>query len=147
MLDAMRALLLLGLFALLNSPAFGQAPTATPGFDVASVRPSQHIVGPDYNNQLAYTPTGFSGKNVTLKRLVAEAYHLQLNQVFGPGWIDQNEYDIEARAAAGATKEQMASMMQSLLADRFKLSQHSETREMRVYELVVAKSGSKLQAL
>ena len=134
MLMAMPALPILVIsLALSSSVVFGQAPTATPSFDVASVRPSQHSVGPDYNNQLTYTPTGFTARNVTLKRLIAEAYHLQLNQVFGPSWLDQSEYDIDARAGGGATREQMAPMLRTLVAERFKLTQHTEMREMRVY--------------
>ncbi len=141
----MRALSILIPLALSSSVAVGQASTTAPAFDVASVRPSQHLVGPDYNNQLSYSPTGITGTNVTLQRLVAEAYHLQLNQVLGPSWLDKNEYDVEAKATGVVTREQMALMLRSLVADRFKLTQHSEMREMRVYELVVAKSGPKIR--
>jgi uncharacterized protein (TIGR03435 family) len=144
MLKPMRVLPLLIAFALSSAMAMGQASTTAPAFDVASVKPSQRSVGPDYNNQLTYEPTGFSARNVTLKRLLAEAYHLQQNQVSGPNWLSQNEYDIDAKAAGVVTKEQMALMLQSLVAERFHLTQHSETRGMRVYELVVDKSGSKI---
>jgi uncharacterized protein (TIGR03435 family) len=144
MLSAMRALSLAVCLALPGMAVLGQSPSNLATFDVASAKPSQHQVGPDYNNQIAYTTAGFTAKNATLKRLIAEAYHLQINQVSGPGWIDQNEYDIEARTAGNATKEQMALMLQALLADRFNLKQHSETREMRVYDLIVANSGPKI---
>jgi uncharacterized protein (TIGR03435 family) len=144
MLKAMLALRLLLPFALLGSVAFGQTATTAPTFDVASVKPSQHLVGPDYNNQITYAPAELTGRNVTLKRLVAEAYHLQLNQVSGPSWLDQNEYDVDARAAGAVTREQMAAMLRSLLAERFNLTEHSEMREMHVYELVLGKSGSKI---
>jgi uncharacterized protein (TIGR03435 family) len=144
MLKAMGALPLLISLALSSSVAFGQASTTAPAFDVASVKPSPRLVGPDYNNQFTYTPTGITARNVTLKRMVAEAYHLQLNQVLGPSWLDNNEYDIEARAAGAGTKEQMSLMLRDLVAERFKLAQHSETREMRVYELVIDKSGPKI---
>lgn len=146
MLKAMYALALFISLALSSSAAIAQGPAATPAFDVASVKPSQHLVGPDYNNQLTYSPAGITGRNVTLKRLVAEAYHLQLNQVSGPGWIDQDEYDIDARAAGGG-KEQMAPMLQRLLAERFNLTQHTEMREMRLYELTVDKSGPKVHPI
>jgi uncharacterized protein (TIGR03435 family) len=118
-----------------------------PAFDVASVRPSQHNVGPDYNNQLTYASGEINARNVTIKRLVAEAYQLQMDQVSGPNWIDQNEYDIEARTAATTTKEQMARMMRSLLADRFQVKQHSDAREMRVYVLMADKSGPKIHPI
>ena len=145
MLEAMRALPLLIALSLSGSMAFGHASQAAPAFDVASVKPSQHQVGPDYNNQIAYSPTRFTGRNVTLKRLVAEAYQLQLNQVLGPSWLGQNEYDIDAKAAGVATREQIAQMLRSLLAERFKLTQHTEMREMRAYELKVGKSGPRIR--
>ncbi len=142
--EGMRVLPLVVCLALSNSVAFGQASATAPAFDVASVKQSQHSVGPDYNNQLTYEPTGISARNITLKRLLAEAYHLQQNQVSGPSWINQNEYDIDAKASGVVTKEQITLMLQSLVAQRFNLKQHSETREMRVYELVVDKSGAKI---
>jgi uncharacterized protein (TIGR03435 family) len=147
MLKAMRALCFLISLALSGSLAADHASTTAPAFDVASVKPSQHLVGPDYNNQLSYSTTGIIGKNVTLKRLVAEAYQLQLNQVFGPSWLDKNEYDIDARSAGAGTREQHALMLRSLVAERFKLTEHSEMREMRVYELVIGKSGSKIRPI
>src|SRR5580698_8818108 len=143
----MGALALLIAFGLSSSVAFGQATTTAPAFDVASVKPSQHLVGPDYNNQLSYSPTGIIARNVTLKRLVAEAYQLQLNQVLGPSWLDKNEYDIDARSAGVGTREQHALMLRSLVAERFKLTEHSEMREMLVYELVIGKSGSKIHPI
>lgn len=130
---------------LLTAAALAQCQPARPVFDVASVRPSTRTVGPDYNNQIGWTAEGFTGKNVTLRRLIADAWKLQLDQVIGPPWLDRNEYDIEARAADGATRDQKALMLQSLLADRFNLKQHSEMRSMRVYELTVGKDGPKIK--
>jgi uncharacterized protein (TIGR03435 family) len=147
MLEAMRALAILISFALSSSVGVGQVATAAPAFDVASVKPSQHLVGPDYNNQLSYSPNGIIARNVTLKRLLAEAYQLQLNQVLGPSWLDKNEYDIEARSAGAGTREQHALMLRSLVAERFKLTEHSEMREMLVYELAIGKSGSKIRPI
>ena len=147
MLKAMRVLSFVMFLALSGAVAVGQASTAATAFDVASVKPSQRSVGPDYNNQLTYSATGLAARNVTLKRLVAEAYHLQQNQVTGPGWLDKNEYDIDAKTAGVVTREQMALMLQSLVDDRFKLTHHSEMREMRAYELVVGKSGPKIHPI
>ena len=145
MLKAMRALPIVVSLALSSSVALGQASSTARGFEVASVRASQHAAGPDYNNQISYSPAGFTAKNVTLKRLIAEAWRLQMNQISGPGWLDRDEYDIEAKTDAAASQEQMASMLQGLLSERFKLKKHSETREMRVYELVIGKSGPKVR--
>jgi uncharacterized protein (TIGR03435 family) len=115
-------------------------------FEVASVKPSLRAVGKDYNNQVTFSPAGFSAKNVTLKRLIGDAYSLQPPQVFGgPKWLDENEYDIEAKAGNPATKEQLRAMLQPLLAGRFHLQVHRETREMRVWEMVIDKGGPKFE--
>jgi uncharacterized protein (TIGR03435 family) len=141
----MRALRLLVALSLLVSAAFGQtAPAAHPTFDVASVRPSQHPLGPDYNNQVVYTPTGFTARSTTLKRLIAEGWRLQLSQVIGPRWLNENEYDIEARVPEGTARDQMALMLRVLLADRFGLKMHSEFRPMRAFVLVIAQGGPKV---
>jgi uncharacterized protein (TIGR03435 family) len=115
-----------------------------PAFEVASVRPTQHQAGPDYNNQIVYSPAAFSARSTTLKRLIAEAWRLQLSQVIGPDWLSKNEYDIEARVPEGAASDQIALMLKSLLADRFGLKMHSESRPMRAYALVVAQGGPKI---
>ena len=93
----MRTMALLACLALPASAA-AQATAAAPAFDVASVKASRQMLGPDYNNQLSYSPIGITARNATLKRLVAEAYRVQLDQVAGPGWLDRDEYDIDARA-------------------------------------------------
>jgi uncharacterized protein (TIGR03435 family) len=147
MLLAMRAFSLIFFLVLSALVAFGQASRAQAAFDVASVRPSQREVGPDYNNQITYSPTGIVARNVTLKRLIAEAYHVQLNQISGPGWLDRSEYEVEARAAGASTREQMEPMLRSLLAGRFNVKEHSETREMRAYELAVGKSGPRIHPM
>ena len=113
-------------------------------FEVASVRPSQQTAGPDYNNKFTYSPSAFTARNATLKALVAEAYGVQHRQVFGPAWIDRDEYDIEARAGSAAAREQLMLMLRAFLAERFQLKQHTEDREMRAYQLVPAKSGPKI---
>jgi uncharacterized protein (TIGR03435 family) len=127
--------------------AFGYAQSAQLSFEVASVRPSQHEVGPDYNNQIIYSPAGFTGRNLTLKRLVAEAWQCQINQVVGPPWLDRNEYDVAARVPDGTGNEQIPLMLRSLLADRFGLKEHSDTRQMRVYELTIGQGGPKIHSI
>lgn len=133
--------------SLLSVIALGFPQPTQPSFEVASVRPSQHEVGPDYNNQIDYSPVAFTGRNVTVKRLIAEAWHCQIDQVSGPPWLDHNEYDITARLPEGATHQQIALMLRSLLSDRFRLKLHSETRSMRVYELVIGQGGPKIHPI
>jgi uncharacterized protein (TIGR03435 family) len=126
---------------------FAQVAGQVPSFEVASVRPSQASVGPDYNNRFTHSPSAFTARNATLKALIAEAYRVQRRQVLGPAWIDQNEYDIDARANRFSSNEEMATMLQGLLSERFNLRQHKENRVMRVFELIPAQSGSKLQPI
>ena len=130
--------------ALLSVAPIAFTQVAQPSFDVASVRPSQQEVGPDYNNQITSSRAEFAGRNVTLKRLVAEAWQCQLNQVLGPAWIDHNEYDVAARLPEGASKEQISLMLRGLLAERFHLKEHSEVRPMHVYELTAGQGGPRI---
>lgn len=143
---AIRAVAALSGLAFLSSAAIGQI-TKPASFDVASVKPSHHLVGPDYNNQLTFSEAGLRGRNVTLKRLVAEAYRVQRSQVLGPSWIDQNEYDIEAQAGDAVNREELIVMLRSLLADRFDLKHHTETKKMRAYELTTDKAGPKVRPM
>jgi uncharacterized protein (TIGR03435 family) len=125
--------------AFLASIAFAQS------FDVASVKASSHTVGKDYRGAIAFGPDRVVGRNVSLKSLIVEAYHVQPFQVTGgPGWLDLDEFDLDARAGGRATKDQLRSMLVALLAERFHLTLHRDTKEMRVYALSVDKGGPKL---
>lgn len=141
-----RAWRVLSLTILLSSAAVAQRPDAAQ-FDIASVKVSEHQVGPDYNNRFAFTPAGLIARNATLRRLVSEAYRIQLRQVAGPDWLDRNEYDVEARAAHPIGREELDLMLRALLAQRFGLTQHVETREMRLYELVPDRAGPKIRPI
>jgi uncharacterized protein (TIGR03435 family) len=112
------------------------------GFEVASIKPSAQPVGPDYNNHLTVGPSSVSGKNVTLKKLIGEAYGLEPYQISGPGWIAVNEYAVEARGAAPGIRE----ALQALLSERFGLVTHRESKGQRVYELLVDAGGPKLKS-
>jgi uncharacterized protein (TIGR03435 family) len=80
--------------------------------------------------------------------LLQLAFGLEQNQISGPAWIKAQTYDIAAKTEGGVslTREQMRPLLQQLLAERFKLAFHRETRALPGYALVVAKGGSKLQA-
>jgi uncharacterized protein (TIGR03435 family) len=80
-----------------------------------------------------------------LKAVVQWAYHMQAIQVTGPGWIDTGRYDIIAKAAGPVPVNQLREMAQTLLAERFKLTLHRETKEMPAYIVTVAKGGHKLK--
>src|ERR1035438_2078508 len=126
--------------------AFLTAVIRAQSFDVASVKLSTKPVGPDYNNQVAIGPSTFSGKNVTLKRLIGWAYRLEPPRVFsGPKWFDETEYDVKAKAGRASSKEELSKMLQSLVAARFHLATHRETRELKVFELFIERNGPKIQ--
>src|SRR6476646_6052721 len=133
-------------FVLLHVTAFAQDLAKAPAFEVASVKPSQRLLGPDANNRFAFAPAAFTARNATLRRLAAEAYRLQVSQVRGPVWLDRSEYDIEAKADSPATRDQLRLMLRTLLAERFKLTQHRDAKETRLYELVTDKAGLKIHA-
>jgi uncharacterized protein (TIGR03435 family) len=130
--------------------AFAQQP-ARPSFEVASIKPGDPT---SRDVSTLMRPGGrYTAANATLQMLLSFAYDVRPHQISGaPSWIDSARFDIDARAGsatpvpdglAGAPK--MRLMVQSLLADRFKLAVHRETREERIYELVVEKGGSRLK--
>jgi uncharacterized protein (TIGR03435 family) len=88
---------------------------------------------------------------MTLKHLVTLAYRVHDFQVTGgPGWIDSEQYNIDAKAEGAPSFNQAYATpqyrrLQTLLRDRFNLTIHRETKEFPVYELTVAKGGPKLQ--
>ena len=112
-------------------------------FDAASVKPS----APDHFGAQIYSPGPgrFRTLTATVKDMVAFAYSVPVFRVSGgPGWTATEAYDIEAKAAGPASNAEFKTMLQALLADRFQLALHRESKESSVYNLVVAKSGPKL---
>lgn len=82
---------------------------------------------------------------MTLKQLIAIAYHVKEYEIEGPDWLGEQRFDIEATIPAGATKDDAPAMLKALLQDRFKLEAHPDTEERKVLALVVGKDGPKLK--
>jgi uncharacterized protein (TIGR03435 family) len=127
---------------------FGQAAPRLE-FEVATVKPSPPIngfvrIGPRLGPGTA-DPSRVSYQYLSLKNLLATAYDVKNFQITGPGWLDSEQYDVVATVPPGATKEQVNVMLQNLLADRFQLTLHHETKDAVLYELTVGKNGSKLK--
>ncbi|SPE26963.1 hypothetical protein SBA3_1330028 [Candidatus Sulfopaludibacter sp. SbA3] len=78
--------------------------------------------------------------------MLMNAFDVKDYQVQGPEWLATERFDISAKVPANITKEQFGLMIQKLLAGRFQMTYHHESREQAVYALVVAKGGSKLKA-
>ena len=115
-------------------------------FEVASVKPNTS------GNMLVMIrpPVGgrFTATNARLKMLLGIAYNVKGFEISGgPGWADSEGFDIEAKATdSGISLDDMRPMLQSLLADRFQLKVHRETKEVPIYALVAAKNGLKVPA-
>jgi uncharacterized protein (TIGR03435 family) len=128
-----------------------QAPAPPePAFEVASVkRSAPGTGGPLGMIPRVLPPVGgrFTATSVQLKMLVRLAYGVQDFQIEGgPSWLTSERFDIAAKAEDGAAQDMQAMlpMLKTLLADRFKLKVHTETRELPVYALVVARSDGQL---
>jgi uncharacterized protein (TIGR03435 family) len=131
----------------------GGAAAAQTEFEVASVKPNTS----GSNGVSIYSNPGgdLTATNVTLRTLIAFAYDIRDFQLTGgPKWMDADRYDIVARPPHGgdapepspATRNQLTrARMKALLADRFQLVVHSETKDLPVYALVVAKNGPHLE--
>jgi uncharacterized protein (TIGR03435 family) len=127
------------------------APVALPAWDVSTVKPAS----PDARGSMFnITPDGIKITNVPLWTIVREAFGLENDRLFGgPGWSKTSSFDIEAKVASedapklkALTMEQRRQMMVALLEERFGLKYHHETRDLSMYELVVARGGIKMQA-
>jgi uncharacterized protein (TIGR03435 family) len=121
-------------------------------FDVASVKQNRSSDPPTTNVLLGpgdiYSPNGglLSATNYPLTSYIQFAYKLPANQMQSlfpqlPKWATTERFDIQARAQSNPTKNQMRLMMQALLADRFKLAIHTESRQLPVFALVLVKLG------
>jgi uncharacterized protein (TIGR03435 family) len=121
-------------------------------FDVVSIKPNKAgSTSEAYHSELPLNR--FFVENMSVKGMISIAYHMRSDLISGgPGWIDSKRYDVEAKVdnldlpnSPRSNPKQHDSMVQRLLADRFKLVVHLETKESPVYELSVAKGSSKLQ--
>lgn len=148
----MRVLAATGPLVFGTSEVFGQSAEPAPSFEVASVkvRPTGGGEGGRggggvRRDAIAPSPAGVTMTNVPLKAIIQWAYHLQAAQVSGPGWLDSDRFDINAKSAGPVPPERLRQMTQALLAQRFKLVFHKETKEMPAYVVTVAKGGHKLK--
>jgi uncharacterized protein (TIGR03435 family) len=144
-----------------SAPPSAQAPVSTsvaaslPAFEVAAIKLNKSGTGSsdsDTNNGR------FTATNVSLKNIMQyDAYGIPGSRILdGPKWLDSTKFDIQAKMDDSAADRlrtlprdqrrlETQAMFQQLLADRFKLAVHWETRELPVYALVVARKGPKLQ--
>jgi uncharacterized protein (TIGR03435 family) len=154
----------LGLLASLVSALLwlGGAPIAQSSSPAQASRPTSVLSSVKLNKiggsfEMAFRPGGrFNGRGVTLKMLIAYAYGgetrrmLQESEIIGgPDWIDEDRYDILAKSdedlpgARFGPSPEMFAMLRTLLADRFQLRVHTESKEVSIYALVMARSDGR----
>ncbi len=112
-----------------------------PSFEVASIRPNKSGA---QGGSSSFAAATYNGTNVTLKRVIRLAYSPIQEFVGGAGWLDSEHFDITAKAEGNPSREQLQLMLRSLLADRFKLVVHKETRDVPAFALTLARSDGKL---
>ena len=121
-----------------------------PDFDVASVKQNK---GDSGMMRWMYTPDGISITNLSLKNLISDAYNVKQYLVSGgPSWVDHTGFDLDAKVAGPDVETfkklspaQRRLMLQKLLAERFNLAVHFETKTLPVYNLVIAAGGPRFK--
>jgi uncharacterized protein (TIGR03435 family) len=144
----MRILVLI--FAGIASQARMEAQVAPPQFEVASVKAAPP---PDGRGMRVSSQGGpgskdpglFTCENCQVSGLIMQAYDLKMYQFSGQDWMGDQRFMVSAKVPEGATKEQFRLMLQSLLAERFKLTFHYDKKEMTAYDLLVLKGGPKFK--
>ena len=135
------------------------APSSTPSpklsFEVASVKASapldaQKLVAQLQSGNMPRFGASVEGDRanytyMTLKDLIALAYGVKTFQITGPEWLASDHFDIQAKLPEGTSKNDAPAMLQSLLAERFKLAVHRDTSEHKVLSLIVGKDGPKMK--
>jgi uncharacterized protein (TIGR03435 family) len=137
-------------FLLLAAAAFAQTPTPAPlAFEVASIKPAGALDPVAIQSGKVRIGMKVDGAicdigSFSLKDLIRTAYEVKDFQISGPDWLS-TRFNIQATMPAGTTEKQVPEMLQTLLAERFKLVIHRESKDHAVYALVVAKGGPKMK--
>ncbi|HYW45484.1 MAG TPA: TIGR03435 family protein [Bryobacteraceae bacterium] len=129
---------------------FGQAPAAGPAFEVATIKPAAPLNPAMVASGKLHVGVSIDAARVdigflSLSDLIRTAYRVKTYQVSGPDWMATERFDILAKMPEGASKDQVPEMLQALLADRFKLTIHRDSKDQPVYALLVGKNGPRLK--
>ena len=122
-----------------------EEPAGKAAFEVASIRPADPSPMGRMQIQMSVDAGMLRYTNVSLKDCIRAAYRVKDYQIEGPDWISDTRFNISAKLPAGASKEEAPEMLQTLLAERFKLELHRDTTPHAIYALVVDKGGAKLK--
>jgi uncharacterized protein (TIGR03435 family) len=113
----------------------------SPVFEVTSVKVNRS--GDGISNGPRLVNGRLTAENTTLRSILQVAYGLSALQITGPGWIESDRFDLDAKAPGGVPDTALMPMLQALAKDRFQLTAHRETKDTPVFELTVMKAGPK----
>jgi len=143
---ALRAVLAFGVYLTFAGGSQVAEAQESPSFEVASVK--RAAAGELLTRRLEIDPVRFYARAGSLRYLTAEAYGIENYQLLRTsGWMDADLYSVAAVSSRPVDRNEMLAMLRTLLSERFQLRVHRETRRTKVFALVPAKSGSKLQPL
>jgi uncharacterized protein (TIGR03435 family) len=114
----------------------------TAEFEAASIRPSN---AGGNRRAIDVTPGRIAFTNVSLRQSLLLAYDVKDYQLSTPDWMRTEYFNITAKAQGAASNDEMRPMLQRLLTTRFQMEIQRETRELPVYAMVVAKTGTKMR--
>lgn len=116
-----------------------------PAFEVASIK----ATAPQEMGRVMIRMGGSPGRidwvNVSLRDMLRYAYDVKDYQIAGPDWLGSARFDVDAKYPPDTKREDIGRMMQNLLAERFGVRIHKESKEVPVFNLVVGKNGPKLK--
>ena len=140
--------------------AMAAAPTSAPQqrgqiltkleFEVVSIKPSPSFSAPMARMQYVAGSHMDNAQDVlravSMASLLQMAFRVPADQIHGPGWMADVDFDVDAKLPAGSSKDQVHEMLQAMLVDRFGMTFHHEERVQQVYLLTTAKGGPALKA-
>jgi uncharacterized protein (TIGR03435 family) len=139
-----RVVTFIGISALMLVGAFGQSTSPQPSFEVADVHASPRSA--NMNLRIVLRAGRYEIHNATMVDLVRTAFGVDAeNVVGGPNWVEYDKFDVIAKAASNTPNDSLKSMLKTLLADRFKLVVHNDTKPLAAYVLTMGKGKPKLK--
>jgi uncharacterized protein (TIGR03435 family) len=126
--------------------AGGCASAQVPAFNAVSIHSNVSSGGA---SSIHVTPGRVSMSNVTLRKVILNAYGIPDDREYalaGPEWLGADRFDINATFPSDTAGPAIREMLRTMLAERFQLALHRETRQLPMYSLVVAKGGPKIRA-
>ena len=131
-------------FLLSTVGALAQTNEDSSAYDIVSVKPSPPGSPPGGVDPLP-SGTGYKGDATTVKSMISVMYRIPIRQIVGgPEWLGEDKFDVAAISDQPHTTDELHLMFQKMLADRFHLKVHTETKAGRIYALAITKSGAKL---